>query len=138
MPVAVSRKHQVLARHLLQHPQLQANRTTLPFLVTDDPEHHAPEVPVHVERSGLGWDCQAVRNTVRLISTIDCMLQKFDLCNKEPELQCGDHLLKYLSKLLSRYRGWAEARWNLVAQIPRRETSPRQGQNGGCETGGTG
>jgi hypothetical protein len=82
------------------------------------------------------WDCQAVRNTVHLISTMDCMLQKFDLCSKEPELRCGDHLLKYMSKLLTRCRGWAEARWNVVSQIPAGEMSPRQGQNGGCETGG--
>ncbi|KAF7179366.1 hypothetical protein CNMCM7691_008299 [Aspergillus felis] len=56
------------------------------------------------------WDCQAVRNTVHLISTMDCMLQKLDLSGKEPELQCDDHLLKFLSKLLTRCRQWAEAR----------------------------
>jgi hypothetical protein len=63
------------------------------------------------------WDCQAVRNTVHLISTMDCLLQKLDLSSKEPELQCNDHLLKFLSKLLSRCRVWAEARWNMASQI---------------------
>nr|Q0CF67.2 RecName: Full=Transcription factor ATEG_07667; AltName: Full=Azasperpyranone A biosynthesis cluster B protein ATEG_07667 [Aspergillus terreus NIH2624] len=63
------------------------------------------------------WDCQAVRNTVHLISTMDCMLQKLDLSSKEPELQCNDHLLKFLSKLLSRCRVWAEARWNIASQM---------------------
>ncbi|KAL4900319.1 hypothetical protein BDW74DRAFT_170898 [Aspergillus multicolor] len=63
------------------------------------------------------WDCQAVRNTVHLISTMDCMLQRLDLASKEPELQgCGDHLLLFLSKLLSRSRMWGEARWNLEGQ----------------------
>ncbi|RDW76677.1 fungal specific transcription factor domain-containing protein [Aspergillus mulundensis] len=63
------------------------------------------------------WDCQAVRNTVHLISTMDCMLQRLDLATKEPELQgCGDHLLLFLSKLLSRSRVWGEARWNLEGQ----------------------
>ncbi|RLL96758.1 hypothetical protein CFD26_106136 [Aspergillus turcosus] len=63
------------------------------------------------------WDCQAVRNTVHLISTMDCMLQKLDLSSKEPELQCNDHLLIFLSKLLTRCRLWAEAWWNMTAQI---------------------
>jgi hypothetical protein len=60
------------------------------------------------------WDCEAVRNTVHLISTLDRMLQQLDLASKEPELQeCGDHLLMFLSKLLRRSRVWGEARWNL-------------------------
>ncbi|PWY91642.1 C6 transcription factor [Aspergillus sclerotioniger CBS 115572] len=63
------------------------------------------------------WDCQAVRNTVDLISTMDCMLEKLNLPSKEPELQCNDHLLTYLSKLLTKCREWAEARWNTITQI---------------------
>ncbi|RHZ48793.1 uncharacterized protein CDV56_105380 [Aspergillus thermomutatus] len=72
------------------------------------------------------WDCQAVRNTVHLISTMDCMLQKLDLSSKEPELQCNDHFLKFLSKLLTRYRLWAEARWDVASQIHDVETRPGQ------------
>ncbi|KAL3490683.1 hypothetical protein BJX62DRAFT_237799 [Aspergillus germanicus] len=64
------------------------------------------------------WDCQAVRNTVHLISTLDSMLQKLELTSREPELQCDDHLLKYLTKLIARCRGWAEARWNVASQTP--------------------
>ncbi|CEL11281.1 Putative C6 transcription factor [Aspergillus calidoustus] len=64
------------------------------------------------------WDCQAVRNTVHLISTLDSMLQKLDVTSREPELQCDDHLLKYLTKLLARCRAWAEARWNVSSQTP--------------------
>ncbi|GIJ92503.1 hypothetical protein Asppvi_001781 [Aspergillus pseudoviridinutans] len=75
------------------------------------------------------WDCQAVRNTVHLISTMDCMLQKLDLSSKEPELQCNDHLLKFLSKLLTRCRLWAESRWNIASQIHDVETRPCQSAN---------
>lgn len=62
------------------------------------------------------WDYQAVRNTVHLNSTVDCMLEKLDLSSKEPQLRCDDHLMKYLSKLLSRSRMWTEARWNAARQ----------------------
>jgi hypothetical protein len=64
------------------------------------------------------WDCQAVRNTVHLISTLDSILQKLELTSREPELQCDDNLLKYLTKLIARCRGWAEARWNVASQTP--------------------
>jgi len=69
------------------------------------------------------WDCQAVRNTVHLISTMDSVLQRLELGCREPELQCDDHFLKYLSKLISRCRGWAEARLNVAPQ-----TSDAHGQ----------
>ncbi|PLB55474.1 C6 transcription factor [Aspergillus steynii IBT 23096] len=62
------------------------------------------------------WDCHAVRKTVHLLSTMDRMLQKLDLSSKEPELQCNDHLLKYLFKLLTRCRVWGEVRWNMPSQ----------------------
>lgn len=75
------------------------------------------------------WDCQAVRSTVNLISTMDSMLQKLDLGNKEPELQCNDHLLKYLSKLLTRCRLWAEAQWGMASQIQDVDTRPCQSAN---------
>ena len=68
------------------------------------------------------WDCQAVRNSVHLISTMDRMLQKLELSSKEPELQCNDHLLKYLSKLLTRCRVWGEVRWNMASQVQDAET----------------
>ncbi|KAF5865073.1 hypothetical protein ETB97_005314 [Aspergillus alliaceus] len=70
------------------------------------------------------WDCQAVRNRVHLISTMDCMLRKLDLSSKEPDLQCNDHLLKLLSKLLTRCRAWAEARWNMASHVEGVETTP--------------
>ncbi|BAE64570.1 unnamed protein product [Aspergillus oryzae RIB40] len=63
------------------------------------------------------WDCQAVRNAVPLISTIDSMLQKLDQGSQQPELQCNDHLLHYLSKLLLRCRLWAEARWDMACPM---------------------
>ncbi|GFG19312.1 conserved hypothetical protein [Aspergillus udagawae] len=75
------------------------------------------------------WDCQAVRNTVHLISTMDCMLQKLDLSSKEPELQCDDHLLKFLSKLLTRCRLWAEARWHDEETRPCRSANPDTASN---------
>ncbi|KAK2807807.1 hypothetical protein FQN50_005350 [Emmonsiellopsis sp. PD_5] len=75
------------------------------------------------------WDCQAVRNTVHLVSTMDYMLQKLDASSREPDLQCDDHLLKYLSKLLTKCRRWAEARWNMTSQIQDVGTGPCQGAN---------
>lgn len=75
------------------------------------------------------WDCQAVRNTVDLTSTMDCMLQKLDLSSKEPELQCNDHLLKLLSKLLSKCRLWAEARLTMASQLQDMETRPCRSAN---------
>lgn len=50
------------------------------------------------------WDFQAVRNTVHLISTMNCMLQKLNLSNEEPELQYDDQFLADLCKLLTRCR----------------------------------
>ncbi|RAQ59789.1 C6 transcription factor [Aspergillus flavus] len=74
------------------------------------------------------WDCQAVRNAVPLISTIDSMLQKLDQGSQQPELQCNDHLLHYLSKLLLRCRLWAEARWDMTCPMQEmnlfRESTP--------------
>ncbi|RAK99295.1 fungal specific transcription factor domain-containing protein [Aspergillus ibericus CBS 121593] len=81
--------------------QMILNITLLKYLSTlQDPE----------------WDCQAVRNTVDLVSTMDCMLQKLDQTSKEPELQCNDHLLTYLTKLLTKCRQWAEARLNMASR----------------------
>ncbi|GFF74811.1 hypothetical protein CNMCM6936_001766 [Aspergillus lentulus] len=74
------------------------------------------------------WDCQAVRDTVHLISTMDGMIQKLDLSSEEPELQCDDHLLKFLSKLLIRCRLWAEARWH--------DEETRQGRSANSDTTG--
>lgn len=70
------------------------------------------------------WDCEAVRSTVDLTSTMDCMVQKLDQSSKEPELQCDDHLLKLLSKLLTKCRLWAEARWSMASQLQDVETRP--------------
>lgn len=75
------------------------------------------------------WDCQAVRNTVDLTSTMDCMLQKLDLGSKEPKLQCNDHLLKLLSKLLNKCRLWAEARLTMASQLQDMETRPCRSAN---------
>ncbi|PIG83065.1 C6 transcription factor [Aspergillus arachidicola] len=74
------------------------------------------------------WDCQAVRNTVPLISRINSILQKLDQGSQQPELQCNDHLLHYLSKLLIRCRLWAEARWDMTCPMQEvnvfRESTP--------------
>jgi hypothetical protein len=59
---------------------------------------------------------------------MDLMLQKLDLSSKEPELQCDDHLLKFLSKLLSKSRVWAEARWNMSSQIQDGDPKPCQNE----------
>lgn len=69
-----------------------------------------------------------MRDTVHLISTMDGMIQKLDLSSEEPELQCDDHLLKFLSKLLTRCRLWAEARWH--------DAETRQGQSASADTTG--
>ncbi|KAJ5606764.1 hypothetical protein N7537_003383 [Penicillium hordei] len=75
------------------------------------------------------WDCEALRNTVDLTSTMDCMAQKLDQSSNEPELQCDDHLLKLLSKLLTKCRLWAEARWSMASQLQDVETRPCQSAN---------
>lgn len=76
-------------------------------------------------------DCQVVRSTVDLITTIDSMLQRIELGSKEPELQCNDHLLKYLSKLLSRCRMWGETRWHITSQVQDVETRASRSVNSG-------
>lgn len=58
-----------------------------------------------------------------LITTMDSMVQKLDLSSKVPEYQCDDHLLKFLSKLLTRCRRWAEARWHDEETWPGRSAS---------------
>ncbi|CAG7938510.1 unnamed protein product [Penicillium nalgiovense] len=73
------------------------------------------------------WDCQAVRNTVDLTSAMDCMLQKLDQSSKE--LQCDDHLLKLLSKLLTKCRRWAEARLKMASQLQDMGSTPCQSSN---------
>ncbi|OAX80955.1 hypothetical protein ACJ72_04703 [Emergomyces africanus] len=81
------------------------------------------------------WDCQAVRTTVNLISTMDLLLQKLDLSSKEPELRCNDHLLKYLSKLLTNCRRWAEVRWNMAPASSQTQTvEARPDQNANPDT----
>ncbi|KAL2385824.1 hypothetical protein RJZ90_000998 [Blastomyces dermatitidis] len=80
------------------------------------------------------WDYQAVRNTVHPISTMDCLLQKLELSSKEQELQCDDHLLKYLSKLLTRCRVWGEARWNMASQAQYVEATPGPTRNANPDT----
>ncbi|OJD21677.1 hypothetical protein ACJ73_06984 [Blastomyces percursus] len=80
------------------------------------------------------WDWQAVRNTVHLISTMDCLLQKLEFSCKQPELQCDDHLLKYSSKLLTRCRMWGEVRWNMASQAQYVETTPGLGRNANPDT----
>ncbi|KAI3316856.1 putative C6 transcription factor [Xylariaceae sp. AK1471] len=63
------------------------------------------------------WDCQAVRNTVDIISTMDRMVQKLDLTSKEPSLQCDDNLFKLLSRLLVRCREWASTRLHIEPPV---------------------
>ncbi|KAI1426938.1 hypothetical protein F5Y12DRAFT_739230 [Xylaria sp. FL1777] len=72
------------------------------------------------------WDCQAVRNTVDLITTMDCLVQQLDIASKEPGLQCDDSLFQLLSKLLCKCRAWAEAWWNFEPQIQGTDASPCQ------------
>ncbi|KAL2814865.1 hypothetical protein BDW59DRAFT_17638 [Aspergillus cavernicola] len=91
------------------------------------------------------WDCQAVRNTVPLVSTMDSMRQKLDLSGRElSELQrCEDHLLGYLVKLLTKCRVWAEVRWNMGSgsgverqNVERRSACPAGGSPEGTYRGG--
>ncbi|KAI1122064.1 putative C6 transcription factor [Nemania abortiva] len=84
--------------------------------------------------SDPAWDCQAVRNTVDLIATIDRMSQNLDIASKEPGLQCDDSLLQLLSRLLCRCRVWADAFWNFTPQVSDTEAASFQG----AETGSTG
>ncbi|KAJ5938972.1 hypothetical protein N7466_002106 [Penicillium verhagenii] len=46
----------------------------------------------------------------------------FNLSSKDPELQCDDHLLMYLSKLFTKCQMWAETRWNKASQAQDVET----------------
>jgi hypothetical protein len=73
------------------------------------------------------WDCQAVRNTVDLLVTIDRIVQRLDLGCKEPSLQCDDNLIRLLSKLLSKCRVWASARLNVAPYIPGAEARSWRG-----------
>lgn len=72
------------------------------------------------------WNCQEVRNTVDLIATIDCMIQKLDRVSIESSLQCDDSLFNLLSKLLNKCRVWADARLGMVSQIQDAEAVPYQ------------
>ncbi|KAI0430442.1 hypothetical protein F5Y09DRAFT_355962 [Xylaria sp. FL1042] len=72
------------------------------------------------------WDCQAVRNTVDLISTMDRLVQQLDMASKEPGLQCDDSLFQLLSRLLCRCRAWANAWWNFAPQVQGMDTSSNQ------------
>lgn len=63
------------------------------------------------------WNREEVRNTVDLITTIDCMIQKLDLVAIEANLQCDDSLFNLLSKLLSKCRVWAGTRLNMASQM---------------------
>ncbi|OKL55400.1 hypothetical protein UA08_09293 [Talaromyces atroroseus] len=58
------------------------------------------------------WDRQAVRKTVDLISTMECMTGKLDSSGEGPGLDGEDNVFKLLSKLLNRCRVWADTRWN--------------------------
>ncbi|KAI8952711.1 putative C6 transcription factor [Xylaria longipes] len=72
------------------------------------------------------WDCQAVRHTVDLVSTLDRMVQKLDVASGESGLQCDDSLFQLLSRLLNKCRAWADA-WGFAPQIP--DTGDRSFQN---------
>ncbi|KAI0444045.1 putative C6 transcription factor [Xylaria telfairii] len=73
------------------------------------------------------WDCQAVRHTVDIISTMDCMVQKLGMASKEPGIQCDDNLFQLLSKLLNRCRAWAVAWYDFTPQLP--DPGDRSSQN---------
>ncbi|PCG90497.1 Hypothetical protein PENO1_055370 [Penicillium occitanis (nom. inval.)] len=60
-----------------------------------------------------GWDCQAVRKTVNIVSVLQWIPEKLDMTSKEAGLQSDDDLFKLLSKLLTRSREWVAARWNI-------------------------
>ncbi|KAI1750361.1 hypothetical protein F4782DRAFT_541578 [Xylaria castorea] len=64
------------------------------------------------------WDCQAVRHTVDLISTMDRIVQKLDVASKESGIHCDDSLFQLLSRLLNKCRAWADAWWGFAPQIP--------------------
>ncbi|KAK4237808.1 hypothetical protein C8A03DRAFT_15696 [Achaetomium macrosporum] len=70
-------------------------------------------------------DCRAVRHRVNLLSTLDWMVVKLDMVSNEVDGDVqsspGDNLFKVFSRLFSRARTWAEARWDVV---------PSQGQGG--------
>ncbi|KAJ8125258.1 hypothetical protein O1611_g8381 [Lasiodiplodia mahajangana] len=76
--------------------------------------------------SDPAWDCQAVRNTVDLIDTMDRMTQQLDIAAKEPGLECDDSLIQLLSRLLSRCRAWASAFWSFTPPILDTDAAPFQ------------
>jgi hypothetical protein len=63
------------------------------------------------------WNREEVRNTVDLVATIDCMIQKLGRVCIEANLQCDDSLFNLLSKLLSKCRVWAGTRLNVASQM---------------------
>lgn len=64
------------------------------------------------------WDCQAVRSTVNLVSTVVCIHQRLELGCHDPALPSEDNLLKLLLKLLKKCQGWAEAWMNAPTRTP--------------------
>jgi hypothetical protein len=62
------------------------------------------------------WDCQAVRNTVSLVSAMDMMVQKLELGGQDPALVSDDNLFKMLGKLLVKCRAWADAWMKLPSE----------------------
>ncbi|KAI0109053.1 putative C6 transcription factor [Nemania sp. FL0031] len=80
------------------------------------------------------WDCQAVRNTVDLIATMDRMTQQLDMAAAEPGLQCDDSLLQLMSRLLSKCRAWANAFWSFTPPVSDIEVAPFES----AETGSMG
>ncbi|KAF2813174.1 uncharacterized protein BDZ99DRAFT_251042 [Mytilinidion resinicola] len=78
------------------------------------------------------WNRQEVRNTVDLIATMDCMIQKLDRVCIESNFQCDDSIFNLLSKLLSKCRVWAGARLN-TSQIQDAEAGPYRSADP-CET----
>ncbi|KAI0465969.1 hypothetical protein F4859DRAFT_499364 [Xylaria cf. heliscus] len=77
------------------------------------------------------WDCQVVRHTVDLISTMDRMVERLEVASKETGLQCDDSLFQLLSKLLNRCRAWADTWWGLSSQIPGTGDKSCQGEDTG-------
>ncbi|KAI1734529.1 hypothetical protein F4680DRAFT_437822 [Xylaria scruposa] len=73
------------------------------------------------------WDCQAVRHTVDLISTMDRIVQKLQVACKESGIQCDDSLFQLLSRLLNKCREWADAWWSFTPQMP--DTGDQSCQN---------
>ena len=77
----------------------------------------------------LDWNFQAVRNTVNLISTLDCILLRLEMGRQDPALVGDDNLFTLLSRLLGKVKSWANG-W-MSSEMMRSEAAQVRGVDTG-------